>query len=68
MSAMDGLVASERHEILRIVGDKHAPASYGACLGPNPSLKAAKLDVSRQREPSIYCDIDKIATETLVNQ
>ena len=67
MSAMDGLVASEKHEILRIVGDKHAPASYGACL-PDPSLKAAKLDASRQREPSIYCDIDKTATETLVSQ
>ncbi len=30
MSAMDGLVASERHEVLRIVGDKHASASYDA--------------------------------------
>ena len=65
---MDFLVANETLKVPRIVGSKHESVTYGASDYDSirPSLKAAKPDVSRQRE--LACDLDKTGTETLVNQ
>ena len=66
---MDFFFANERYEILRIIGDKHISVAHSApYYGPiRISLKAEIHDMNRKKL-SIYCDFDKPATKTLVNQ